>query len=287
MKLRHVRLGSLVTGVLVLLWGLILFLTADLWARLDWVLSPNEKAFLVLWGFAPLALFVGLDWVRRPLALWKHRVRFVGVMIFALGGTLSIYILDVEKPIGAAIIWAATLATLGWYIHYANSRDLQRKTHTMDVITRFLESTEFRRHQDNIRAHYPVGVDIPPSHLSKLKDDSHDGSKYDTSGVDKFPPVMTSLIFMLNFYEYLAVATLQDDLDRTLVENTLGGIIPLFCQKAKPVIKNSWQEDHENYEHLRRLVYQWKTGGDQGWDSRTWFEDGNRELWKSPTETQD
>lgn len=287
MKLRHFPLASLLAGALVLLWGLILFLTADLWARLDTVLSLNEKAFFVLWGFAPLALFVGLDWGRRPLVLWKHRVRFVGIMILALGGTLSIYIQDVEKPIGAAILWAATFATLGWYVHYANSRDLQRKTHTMNVITGFLESAEFRRHEENIKSQYPHGTDIPPNDISKLKNAHHDGSKYDTSGAGKPPPVMDSVLFMLNFYEYLAVAILQDDLDRTMVENTLGGIIPLFCQKTKSVIKISWQKDHENYEHLRRLVYQWKTGGDKGWESRTWFEDGNRELWKSPTETQD
>ena len=118
---------------------------------------------------------------------------------------------------------------------------------------------------------------------------------FEANGRPKQPPVLYSIMEILNFYEQLALGIRDDDMDETVVSNTIAPLIERFFTKVKPYIREiAWRGSHYRYEHLRWLMNKWNWERQRGtrgglpvraaidpsnWDSSYWIEEGDSLKW--------
>jgi hypothetical protein len=95
------------------------------------------------------------------------------VITFLVAATLSYY---VKTETGVAIVLASYLASLGWiYTNYANGQ-IQRKSHTMNVLIQLRNSTEFNKHRALVLAKFPFGRRVVVADLPALKAERANGN---------------------------------------------------------------------------------------------------------------
>jgi hypothetical protein len=269
----YLRWGFVGFLVLMCIWAAVLDATSDFLSRITEQFSPHELLFLLLASFAPLAIFVCAVGFGPWLSLRPLQWNVLAIIVSGVAFGAAVW--DSQNLTPSILVGAATLATVGWFVQYMNSRELQRRQHTLSVLLQFRGSIVFYRHEHNIFQRYPPGTDIPEGDIDALLKEMRETKSYrrNDSKIDpEMPmPVMLSIRHVLNFYEFLAAAIRARDLDKPLIRNTLEGIMTAFFRKAKPVIKCEFEADPENYEHFRWLVTHWRDNADdRAWNPKEW-----------------
>lgn len=203
-------------------------------------------------GFLPAALLV-YHYCRSGLSNAEKTA-----VVFAL---LTVLFVFLTRMVAAEyyVILVGYFATIGWlytnYINRINQQQTQqsgiiqqRKSHTMTVLIQMRNSSEFQSHRINLFSRHPPGKPVKPEHMENLKRERSDPSAYLPK--EGKIPAMDSAIYMLNYYEFISVGVLANDLDEDMIKKTLGAIFVNFHEHVYPIIEDASKDDmgKENIE---------------------------------------
>jgi hypothetical protein len=151
------------------------------------------------------------------------------------------------------------LATVGWiYTNYMNMRNAQR-AHTMNVLMQIRTNTVLNEHRLNYLKRYPR-AGLTDADLPALKQEQLDPKSYNITSSNRAMPVLDSIRYMANLYEFISVGMKQGDLDESIIRMSLRAIMIGFYDQVEPWIKDvrSGQHIPTAYEHYTYYVERFK-----------------------------
>jgi hypothetical protein len=207
-------------------------------------LSLVDRLFLV--GIAASPAVLALCWDARRAEPHRSTHETVLFVVFAaivgLAGSMLVY--DATNKTAVVAVVAATAATIGWILQRQVALDVSRKQHTLSILLQLRQSELFNRHRINLFASYPDGVSIPAADVPTLLSARTLATNYSTNpnGTQTFPMV-ESVYFICNFYEFLAAAVRQGDIDSHLLRQALGGNIMGVFAKCEHLLNADLKPD--------------------------------------------
>lgn len=160
---------------------------------------------------------------------------------------------------------AAALATIGWLVQRDNALFINRKQHTLSILMQMRQSETFNSHRNRVHAKFPPGTGISRQDVQWLLEQRKDPSNY-ADGADGKPqyPLIDSIQFLANFYEFLSAAVRQKDLDESLLYESIGNIAINYYEKVAPWLRHFQQPgpdgapSTDTYNHYWWLYQRWK-----------------------------
>lgn len=192
-----------------------------------------------------------------PERLKPHRNTSIAIF---LGGAAAVFVR--ENPQAFITALAGTAAAIGWILQYQNSITLSRKQHTLTILLQMRQNEIFNRHRTHLFSKYPQGSKIPNGDVAQLIAERTIAGNYELfpDGKQRFP-MAESIIFIINYYEFLANGIRQGDLDDDLLRESLQGIALDIYDKCEAYINKRANVVHAGgitqstiYEHFRWLV---------------------------------
>jgi len=162
---------------------------------------------------------------------------FIALVTIVVISALAFY---VRSETGIAIVLASYFASLGWiYTNYANA-NIQRKAHTMNVLVQLRNSTEFNKHRGLVLAKFPFGRPVTTNDLQELKAERAQGASYVRNKV----PILDSVYYIVNYFEFMSVGVMNGDLDDTMIEHTYRSIFVNWFRHLQPIIYDAQVEQN-------------------------------------------
>ena len=139
-----------------------------------------------------------------------------------------------------------------------NARRQSRKQHTITILLESRLSEEFRNMNEQRKSVFKPGSDIIHSDWKNAKDRKKRYPHSDLEEVEDRYKTADALMFMLNYYEFLALGIRTGDLDEDLLRGTMRGLMCSMVDDARDVIFHLQKESPSIYEHLRLLYERWR-----------------------------
>lgn len=206
-------------------------------------------------AFIPFLLLISNVLARR-----YRQGRFLSREIFWLSILLVTFTflsvaLVVSEKNASVILFGVYLATLGWlYTNYTNVAN-QRKTHTMNVLLQMRNSAEFQKNRANISSVHPMGQPIQDDDLPELLKKRTDPASY----ADGKTAFLDSVVYILNYYEFISVGVYTDDLDENMITLTLRAIFITFHDHVEPYIRYTRKRNPAVYKNYVALVTKFRS----------------------------
>jgi hypothetical protein len=160
------------------------------------------------------------------------------------------YQADNLKP-QQAVTFAAIGAIVGWVVAAYIARRNSTKQHTMNLLTQTRISSEMNSRLKIATDTFPVGTPMTATDI-QTKTLSHEGIR--------------AALYLLNYYEFLAVALHHGDLDHDLLKDCVRGQLCEMYERFKALIDHVISIDPRGpqqsarFIHLRRLYGAWRSG---------------------------
>jgi hypothetical protein len=231
-------------------------------------LHPADIVALVTLALVPVAT-IGAWHVSQPFPENRRFVTTSLVVMLVVSGLTGFYLFYQNGTNGGYPAAVACLvgagATIGWLVQRQVSEDLSRKQHTLNILLQLRSNEMFARHRINLFQVYPNREVIPESDIVKIYDDGEkkDSYKLEPDGKQKFP-LVESIRYIANYYEFLAAAVRHGDIDERLLRTSLEGIIKAAHKKFEAFFSHLLKRknvDHPEryYENFKWLVEErWK-----------------------------
>lgn len=194
------------------------------------------------------------------------------VLIMAIGLAGAWFVWDPANKTPSVAAFAAAMATIGWLVQRHNQIalsqnqhslqvSLSRKQHTLNMLLQLRTGALFNDHRTLLFSHYPAGHKVPKEDVAQLVAARTDKANYGRTddGKPKLP-IIESFMYIANFYEFLAAATRNGDLDKKMFEDSIGAILVQFYDHFEPLIQDFQKRDETGkptnraFEHLEWLV---------------------------------
>lgn len=246
------RLGAIFALAVALFWGIDRFFPS---------LFPDNHFINAIY-FASIAICIFLIIGSFETgADHLHRIPSAAVIggILTIGGLAAYLVWSPMNPTPTVAAAAAVMATIGWVIQRDAAMFLNRKQHTLSILMQMRQSEIFRRHQVHLATHYPAGANLTPADVQPLLDSRKNKASYalDAAGGVTFP-VADSILFLANFYEFLAAAVAQGDLDEALLKESIGNIATNFYHKIEPLLAHLQELDEDGKPTKPVYNYYWE-----------------------------
>jgi hypothetical protein len=202
-------------------------------------------------SFIPILLIVSAFLTRRYKKDRLNSREIFWVSIFVATLVVPIILPYTKSESGIAIVVSAYLASIGWLYTNHNNIKNQRKSHTMSVLIQLRNSAEYQKHRINVFSKFPMGAAVKETDLAALKRERGDPASY---GSDK-NATLDSMIYILNYFEFISIGVKTEDLDGTMIELSLRGIFVNWYNHLLPVIIDAPNRgSSKTYIEYRNLV---------------------------------
>lgn len=209
-----------------------------------------------------------------------HQQILLGLVTIFAAFALAIFLLgevaaqDFAYSLTASLL-AAALVGLGWYFHYRVSTKASRKAHTINLLMASRLSEEFQQHLRNIRAAYDLDTPVPKGDAEKYYSSVNPDPIDDNQEAVKCKAIY-SIKYILNYYEFLAVAIRMRDVDEDLLYECVSGIAVALNETFESVIEVAQDRQDLAYEHFTLLIK--GEDGRKGWRQRLKAEVAEKEA---------
>lgn len=171
-------------------------------------------------------------------------------------------------------VWAAGL---GWFVHFQLTSKAHRTKNSFDLLMQSRTNPEFRKHADVVTKHFPPGTTIPDEYRAYYHSNSRklmseriqQGQQVPDIEVERVSAI-SSLKYVLNYYEFMAVGIKKGDLDPDLLYESVSVLVINTYKRALPLIDYLTREPSLGgagevlaFCHLRTLVSQWEVKYDE------------------------
>jgi hypothetical protein len=180
---------------------------------------------------------------------WRAYVYPIIIAALAVAAcALTIWVLFGSGKAEHIVLFGAISAMTGWFISADIARRNSKKQHTMAVLTQVRISTEMNSRIKALYSVYPIGRSLSEPDTEKSEKEQTDA--------------LAAARYVLNYYEFLAVALRHGDLDHDLLKDCIRGQLCDFVDKARVVIDNHREQDPQKpsrrYSELLALYAKWK-----------------------------
>lgn len=151
-----------------------------------------------------------------------------------------------ETDTAAFVAGVAVLAaTVGWWatswVSYRNSKIQHTISLTFSRMSQSLFSENVAIFHKNLG--YELSPYVGADRMSELRSSSDDEDR----------KTAQSVVYLLNYFEFIAAAIELGDLDLNYIVKTMNGQIKFYYDKCFPLIYESRKSDPRIMEHLSRL----------------------------------
>ncbi len=171
---------------------------------------------------------------------------------------LAYYVLRYNDAYQTAlsIIVAGSIAGMGWWIQFITSAASDRRKHTLNVVLSTRTCTEYQTHLRNF-THLWRGNRHVPKELCVWRDDP-DHPKFKNSKVpDEVVKGINGLVYLLNFFEFLAQGIKANDLDEKLLRECFCGFLEGLERRAFFILLEAQKRDERYFEGIIFLCKRW------------------------------
>ena len=163
-----------------------------------------------------------------------------GFIVYELGVTLS-----------SNVFFTILVAAVGWFLTVTSARRLSRRQHTINVLQEQSFNKASHELASKVIERFPTGVCITKEDANTLTEAAYNRHHawYDT---------YNSLMYLLNYYEFIAVGIRNRDLDVLVMHNYCHSMLCKICEKTCEYILRKQQDNPHLYENLVNLYKAWK-----------------------------
>lgn len=180
-----------------------------------------------------------------------------GIIMWSLM-LLAYYVLRYNDSYQTAlsIIVAASIAGMGWWIQFITSAASDRRKHTLNVVLSTRTCTEYQTHLRNF-THLWRGNRHAPKELCLWRDDP-DNPKFKNANVpEDVVKAINGLLYILNFFEFLAQGIKANDLDDKLLRECFCGFLEGIERRAYFILSEAQKKDERVFEGIIFLCKRW------------------------------
>lgn len=180
-----------------------------------------------------------------------------GVIVWVLF-LLAYYVLRYNNTYQTAlsIIVAGSIAGMGWWIQFITSAASDRRKHTLNVVLSTRTCTEYQTHLRNF-THLWRGNRHAPKELCVWRDDPDHPKFKDAKVPDEVVNGINGLVYILNFFEFLAQGIKANDLDEKLLRECFCGFLEGLERRAFFILLEAQKRDERYFEGIIFLCKRW------------------------------
>lgn len=161
-----------------------------------------------------------------------------------------------DYQISLSILVSMTVVVIGWWVQSILSAKASRRQHTLNTILNTRSSDIYQRHLANyaklIKEHQHIHPKMA-SWFHKGYDDEFEGASIPQSLRD----AINGINYVMNYFEFLALAIRQGDLDESLLKECFCGMLPKIERRAFYLIREAQQKDERFFEAFVNMVRDW------------------------------
>ena len=180
-----------------------------------------------------------------------------GIVIWILM-LLAYYVLRYNDDYQTAlsIIVAGSIAGMGWWIQFITSAASDRRKHTLNVVLSTRTCTEYQTHLRN-NTHLWRGNRHAPKELCLWRDDPDNPKFKDANVPEDVVKAINGLLYILNFFEFLAQGIKANDLDDKLLRECFCGFLEGLERRAYYILSEAQKRDERYFEGIIFLCKRW------------------------------
>ncbi|HGM6730979.1 TPA: DUF4760 domain-containing protein [Stenotrophomonas maltophilia] len=174
-------------------------------------------------------------------------------------------------PPAIAALWTAGM---GWYIHFQATSKNHRTNNSFNLLMQTRTSSEFLKRALDVQKLYPFGCNItaddqnyfPSDNLKRLTQQKAAAALETPTGTAPTPELdetkvcaIEGMKYLLNYYEFMAVGIEANDLEESMLFNTIGGTVCSIRERADVYVQYVRENGQSmSFVALDRLVDRWK-----------------------------
>lgn len=173
---------------------------------------------------------------------------FMSITLIFVSAALSLY--DPKNVSPVAILIGAYFATIGWIFTGYESRNNNKKAHTLNILLQMRNSPEFNKHREIYMDYINPGKSVSYDLISEI----NDRLKLATPSLNGRPAVdlIRSVRYLCNYYEFICAGYLSGDLDEKLIIRTIRGTVVSFYDEVKQFI----DDERRTKDGINYLIFQ-------------------------------
>ncbi|MCI2965960.1 DUF4760 domain-containing protein, partial [Klebsiella quasipneumoniae] len=225
----YALLGSLLGILLTLVVTRILLVSNDITAK-AWFMATFDASMMVV--LATLLSLYCINKVSNKFPDTNTLLPFFGVIVWSLL-LLSYYVLryKIEYQSALSIIVAGSIAGMGWWIQFITSAASDRRKHTLNIVLSTRTCSEYQTHLRNFTRLWRGNRHVPKE-LCEWRDDPDNPKFKDANVPDDVVKAINGLVYILNFFEFLAQGIKANDLDDKLLRECFCGFLEGLERRA-------------------------------------------------------
>lgn len=250
----YVLLGLLI-GILATMAVTRLLLVSNAVQTASWFYAAFDAALMV--AFSTFLSLYFVNKVSNKFPDTNSLLPLFGVIVWMLF-ILAYYVLryDDKYQTALSIIVAGSIAGMGWWIQFITSAASDRRKHTLNVVLSTRTCTEYQTHLRNF-THLWRGNRHVPKELCEWRDDP-DNVKFKGARVPKdVVDGINGLVYILNFFEFLAQGIKANDLDDKLLRECFCGFLEGLEKRAYFILSEAQKRDERYFEGIIFLSKRW------------------------------
>lgn len=201
------------------------------------------------------------DYIRRRVPDTRSFSAIIAwVTIFLLVISYVVLRYFENYQIALSILMSMTIVVMGWWVQSVLSAKSSRKQHTLNTILDTRSSTIYQHHLERYSRLIKDYQHIHP----KVAEWFHYPNK-DEFGKMAVPKelkdAINGLAYVMNYFEFLALAIKQGDLDEILLKECFCGMLPKIESRAFYLIREAQSKDSRFFEAFVSLTQSWSNEG--------------------------
>jgi hypothetical protein len=232
------------------------------YSKVVWLLT---NIFYILGMLGPVYRVVGTRESQNAIIL-SCSIFFIQLSLFAIIYSFSVLNTEASKSTDPSIIISAVLSifaiTIGWIVHAQNTKATNRKHHTILSLMESRLSPEYQKQARIWSSEFSFKKVVEDSDVDLFERWSKEKNNGEYTPEEKVKlKSLKSCQYLLNFYEFFAVARRHGDLDDRLLYELVSDIVfNLFTASEKFILsrQSSNPKGNKVYQDLVLLVDEWK-----------------------------
>ncbi|WP_010128977.1 DUF4760 domain-containing protein [Haemophilus sputorum] len=189
---------------------------------------------------------------------WLFQISVLGLLFAAYSGC----ILKDYQTVFSFIITSIFVAA-GWWVQDIISKTTSRRSHTLNVVMNQRNSSDFNHHVLNARTYLGtdkiVNEEIINYYTKGKKQELLKKECDKNEKLDNIISALDSLIYLINYYEFIAAGVRNRDLDAELLEKCFSGILISLEKRAFYLIyylaKDEYNQNKNSYSYCELLTW--------------------------------
>lgn len=175
-------------------------------------------------------------------------------VLFLVGYTILRYYPSYQTSL--SIMVTGMLVGMGWWIQCISSAANARRSHTLNMILNTRTSPEYQK-QLRSSTHFYRGMRYVPQELSEWRCNP-DKEEYKNMQVpDEYRDAINGLLYILNYFEFLAQGIKFRDLDEGLLKECFSSFLAGIERRGFHMILEAQKQDRHAFEGLIALSKDW------------------------------